>query len=261
MAEFDSFYNSVFHYRQDNGCFMVSSCLVINQFSADDFESIYAGFNAPIHALDCGQKCAPHNDWGIPFCCDISHAVPTAYTNEWQYLRAHTDLWHLWQSERPDETASLQAETPEDQVLIACLGHQQCQRNFRSITCRAFPFFPYITSAGALIGLSYYWEYEDRCWAISHLAQVTIQYQAQFITTYERFFEYMPRELENFHYHGQMMRKIFAKKQRAIPLLHRNGRAYKITPHNERLRRVDVAAFPKFGPYAIADLLRFPDEA
>jgi hypothetical protein len=56
------------------------------------------------------------------------------------------------------------------------------------------------------------------------------------------------------------MLKFFKKKRRAIPLLHRNGLAYKITPHNERLRRVDIATFPKFGPYAIADLLPFPDE-
>jgi len=233
---------------------------VSNQLSSNEFKTIYSEFSAPICALDCGQKCAPQNDWGIPFCCDIGHVVPTAYTAEWQYLRIHADLWNLWESEHPAEMARLQAETPDGQVLIACLGHQHCQRDFRSITCRAFPFFPYVTSAGILIGLSYYWVYEEYCWVISHLKQVTNQYRSQFFTIYEQIFENMPQELENFRYHSQAMRKIFQKMRRAIPLLHRNGLAYKITPHNERLRRVDIATFPKFGPYAIADLLPFPDE-
>jgi hypothetical protein len=231
------------------------------QFSSDEYKSIYEGFSAPIHELDCGHKCAPHNDWGIPFCCDIGHAVPTAYTAEWQYLVANTELWHLWNSENTDDKDNLEDKTPDDQVLISCLGHQCCQRDFRSITCRAFPFFPYMTSKGELIGLSYYWIYEERCWVISHLEQVTDQYRAQFIMTYDSIVERNPKEFENFRYHAQVMRKIFAEKKRAIPLLHRNGRAYKISPHSERLRRVDIASFSKYGPYAIADKLPFPDEA
>ncbi|MEN8172442.1 MAG: hypothetical protein ABFS03_06125 [Chloroflexota bacterium] len=227
----------------------------------NEYSEIYQGFNAPIHVLDCGKKCAPHNDFGIPFCCDTNHAVPTAYKTEWAYLSKHTNLWHLWRSDSVEDQNCLEKQTPDHQVLIACLGHQDCQRDFRSITCRAFPFFPYVTSTGKFIGLSYYWEYEERCWAISHLEQVTDEYRAQFIITYEGIFERNQQELENFHFHAQMMRKIFSKKGRAIPLLHRNGRAYKITPHNERLRRADAASFSKFGPYAIADWLPFPDEA
>lgn len=234
--------------------------LVSKQFSWDNFKTIYSKFSAPIFGMDCGKKCAPHNDWGIPFCCDIDHAVPTAYTAEWEYLRSNTDLWHLLDSENSVEAASLQSELPDGLVLIACLGHQHCQREYRSITCRSFPFFPYITSDGEFIGLSYYWEYEELCWVISHLKQVTDQYRKQVITIYESIFKHMPQEIKNFRYHSQMMRKIFNKKHRAIPLLHRNGETYKISPHNERMRRFDVAAFPKFGPYAIIDLLSFPDD-
>jgi len=233
---------------------------VSSQFSADDYINIYEGFSAPIHSLDCGNKCAPYNDFGIPFCCDTSHAVPTAYKNEWQYLKANTDLWHLWKSESVDDQNNLEKKTPDNQVLIECLGSQHCQRDFRSITCRAFPFFPYLTSTGELIGLSYYWEYEERCWVISHLDQVTEEYRTQFIKTYDTIFAGNDQELENFRYHAQMMRKKFTEKRRAIPLLHRNGQAYKISPGNERLRRVDITSFSKFGPYAIADWLPFPDE-
>ncbi len=248
------------HYRQENGSVWYPFKLVSKQFAADDFKSIYANFSTSIIDLDCGKKCGPQNDRGIPFCCDIGHAVPTAYLTEWDYLRSNTMLWRLWESKQCPETVSLQADTPVNQVLIACLGHSHCQRNFRSITCRAFPFFPYITVGGEFIGMSYYWEYEERCWVISHLQQISSQYRNQFTSIYDKIFERIPQELENFHFYSQLMRKNFNNKRRAIPLLHRNGEAYKITPKSGRMRRVNKETFSKFGPYAIADLLPFPED-
>ena len=225
-----------------------------------NFGALYERFQAPIAALNCGHKCAPYNENGVPFCCDTRHAVPTAYTAEWEYLQRNTELWHLWRSDDPDETAALQNETPKGQVLIACLGHELCQRGFRSITCRSFPFFPYIDREGGFIGISYYWEYEDRCWVISNLKVVSPEYRAEFIATYDSIFETMPEERENFRYHSMMMRRIFGRRHRAIPLLHRNGSVYKITPRNGRMRRVVVDKLPKFGPYKIAAKLPFPED-
>jgi hypothetical protein len=225
-----------------------------------DFAAIYARFRAPIAAFDCGQRCAPYNERGVPFCCDTRHAVPTAYTAEWEHLQANTDLWRRWEADDPADTARLQSQTPPGQVLIACLGHTHCQREFRSLTCRAFPFFPYLDREGAFLGLSYYWEYEDRCWVISNLQVVTREYITGFVATYDLLFERMPGERENFRHHSAVMRRIFGRRRRAIPLLHRNGRAYKVTPATGRLRSVLPEALPKFGPYAIAEELRFPDE-
>ncbi len=225
-----------------------------------EFEQLYAHFQAPITQLNCGDKCSPYNENGVPFCCDTRHAVPTAYQAEWEYLQENTDLWRPWQADDPAETARLQAQTPSGQVLIACLGHTLCQRGFRSLTCRAFPFFPYINKAGDFIGLSYYWDYEDRCWVISNLHVVTPVYRAEFIRAYDLLFERMPKEQETFAHHSGMMRRIFGRKHRAIPLLHRNGSAYKITPRNERLRKIDLESLPKFGPYKIASQLPFPGE-
>jgi hypothetical protein len=229
-------------------------------FEKDGFAGLYARFQAPIAALNCGDRCAPYNERGVPFCCDTRHAVPTAYQAEWEYLQENTDLWHAWQAEDPDETRRLQSETPPGQTLIACQGHLCCQRNFRSITCRSFPFFPYLDQEGKFLGLSYYWEYEDRCWVISNLQVVTTEYREQFIAAYETLFEQIPEERETFHHHGSEMRRIFARRGRAIPLLHRNGGFYKISPGNGRLRRVAAESLPKFGPYRIAADLPFADE-
>jgi hypothetical protein len=226
-----------------------------------DLADFYAHFNAPISAIDCGERCAPYNEGGQPFCCDTRHAVPTAYQAEWEYLRAHTDLWHAWQPADQAEWHSLNQQTPIGQVLIECQGAAYCQRGYRSITCRAFPFFPYFTRPGEFIGLSYYWTYEDRCWVINHLDVVTPDYRQEFIAAYEDLFAHLPSEIANFKHHSMIMRRIFGRQHRAIPLLHRNGAGYKITPRNGRLRRVsDKSSFPKYGPYKIAAKIPFPDE-
>lgn len=237
--------------------------------SADEVRQLYANFEAPIAALDCGQKCAPYNDGGKPFCCDICVAVPTLYQSEWDYLSARTDLWFEWKAESctdtpeeaAEEVARLTEETQGTMILAECLGPAHCQREYRGLTCRQFPFFPYIDSQGNVLGLSYYWEYEDKCWVISHLDVVTAQYRQEFLQAFETIFERIPGEFENYQFHSQVMRDEFIEKRQAIPLLHRNGDAYKISPGSERLRKVAADQFPKRGPYKLAASMPFPDEA
>jgi hypothetical protein len=233
-----------------------------------EIKKFYANFDAPIAYFDCGEKCTPHNEDGKPFCCDICHAVPTAYTCEWEYLNKNTDLWHEWKAEQctdtPEEAEAeverLSKETPDTMVLMACLGPDQCQRAFRALTCRQFPFFPYIDSQGFFLGLSTYWEYEEVCWVINHLEVVTPEYIRQFVQAFEFIFSRMPGEFKNYKTHSEVTRNELIEKKRALPLLHRNGFAYKISPQNERMRRVSVEKFPKFGPYKLAVMMPFTDE-
>ncbi len=225
-----------------------------------DFAALYARFDAPVTALDCGRKCAPYNEYGVPFCCDTAHAVPTAYAAEWDYLRLNTSLWHPWEGGDPAETEALRAETPDGQCLLECLGYQHCQREFRSVTCRAFPFFPYLTREGEFIGLSYYWQYEDRCWVISHLDAVAPEYVRQFVEAYDWILAHVPGERGNFRHHAVIMRRVFGRWHRRIPLLHRDGGVYLVTPRDGSLTPVDPRDLPKFGVYAIAAEMPFPDE-
>lgn len=230
----------------------------------EDISALYEDFQSPLSALDCGEKCAPYNERGVPFCCDTRHTVPTAYQVEWEYMKIHTDLWHLVDEQTPTilpkDVARLEAELPSDQVLVECQGYALCQRNYRVLTCRAFPFFPYIQSNGELIGLSYYWEYRHRCWIISNLHMVTPEYLAQFVLTYERIFKKMPQERDNFSYHAEEMRRSFARQKRRITLIHRDGFFCKINPANEELQRILGNRLPKFGVYEIAARLKFPDD-
>ena len=222
--------------------------------------ALYTSFAAPATALDCGEKCAPHNDYSVPFCCDSGQAVPAAYPSEWAYLQANTNLWHLWESDDEEHAVLLRQETPEGMALIACLGHEQCQRDYRSIACRSFPFFPYLIRSGEFIGLSYYWEYEDRCWLISHLDRVTRRYRDEFIQAYDTILAHHPQERENFKHYAEEMRQRFAQEKRSIPLLHRDGSIYAVSPQDEQLAPIRAEDLPKFGVYELAAEMPFADE-
>jgi len=218
-----------------------------------DMRKFYNDFNAPTTEFDCGQFCAPHNANRIPFCCDICHAVPAVYQQEWAYLLDHTDLWHEW---RGDECASdqvdpqaIRAETPAHLCLLACKGPAYCEREHRASSCRQFPFFPYITSDDRFIGLAYNWDFEDKCWVISHLDEVSDQYRKEFIDTYDQLLADWPDEYDSFYYLSEDMRAHFMKVRRRITIMHRNGGFYLVSPRSERMQKVDVMEFRKFYPY------------
>jgi hypothetical protein len=155
---------------------------------ADEIRAIYDRFDFPIARLDCGKKCAPHNLSGKPFCCDICHAIPAVYKSEWKYLKQRTELWHECHGDEcgnssDEERAYLKADTPKEMILLACLGPSRYERGFRALSCRQFPFFPYITSNYRFIGLAYEWEFESKCWVISNLSEVTGPYRDEFVRT------------------------------------------------------------------------------
>jgi len=218
-----------------------------------DIRAVYDQFDAPIAAIDCGKKCAPHNPNGVPFCCDICDAVPVAYQEEWSYLSSSTNLWHLWRGDecasQPENPADLKAETSETMLLLACLGAQHCQRTYRALSCRQFPFFPYITSDYRFLGLAYEQEFEHSCWVISNLGKVTADYRREFVGTFDALFSLWMHEMESYAIHSEKMRIQFLTQKRRIPILHRNGGYYLLSPGSERLARVKSDQLPRFGVY------------
>src|SRR6266498_2228211 len=226
----------------------------ISDLQSAEIRSIYDGFDSSIAAFDCGQKCAPHNPSGKPFCCDICHAVPAAYKSEWKYLKENTQLWHKWRGDECDNTPAdaatqLKSDTPKEMVLLACLGPSRCEREARALSCRQFPFFPYVTSDYRFIGLAYEWEFESKCWVISNLTEVTQKYRNEFVGTHDKLFALFQDQFENYAYHSEKLRTEFAWRKRRFPLLHRNGATYFVSPVSERLQRIDANRLPKFNPY------------
>lgn len=225
-----------------------------SDLTSEQIRGFYDGFDSLMVELDCGRKCAPHNPSGKPFCCDICHAVPAAYKSEWKYLEKNTDLWHKWTGKEcgntpPEEIAQLKADTPDTMLLLACLGPDRCQRAFRALSCRQFPFFPYVTSEYRFLGMTYEWEFESNCWVISNLSQVTQQYRQDFVSTYDKLFALFQKEFEHYATHSERMRAEFARRRKRFPLLHRNGGFFLVSAASEQLSPVEAAHLPRFGVY------------
>ena len=224
------------------------------------FKELYQEFSLPLSGIDCGEKCGPFNDYGVPVCCDIKLVVPSAYDLEWEYLQAETELWHLWQGSGAIEQEELIQDVQPGQQLLQCLGHQSCQRSYRSITCRAFPFYPYLDRAGNLLGLAYYREFRDQCWIISNLSVVTAEYKEQFHRTFEKLFQRYPDTKENFLHFSGYMRGQVADAGENLTLLDFSGRVFRVNPISEQVREISYRDLENYGPFGIIKDLIFPDE-
>jgi len=226
----------------------------MSDFASGQIRDLYGNFDSPIASFDCGKKCAAHNPTGKPFCCDICHAVPAAYKSEWSYLKRNTGLWHKWRGSEcsnntRDDIARIKGDTPNTMLLLACLGPSKCQRDFRALSCRQFPFFPYVTSGYRFVGLSVEWGFESKCWVISNMSQVSRRYREEFVDTFDRIFALFQGEFDGYAFHSERMRNEFIKQKRRIPLLHRNGKFYLISPATESLNLISSDQLPTFGPY------------
>ena len=224
------------------------------------FKELYQEFSLPLSGIDCGEKCGPYNDYGVPVCCDIEIVVPAAYDLEWEYLKAETELWHLWRGSGSIGQEELIRDVQPGQQLLQCLGHQSCQRTFRSITCRAFPFYPYLDSTGNLLGLAYYREYRDQCWIISNLSVVKAEYKEQFQRAFEKIFQRYPDTKENFLHFSGYMREQAADASEGLTLLDFAGQVLMVNPISEQVREISFRDLESYGPFGIIKELAFPDE-
>ena len=215
--------------------------------SEDLFRELYDKFQAPISRFECGSKCAPHNG-GEPVCCSTQHAVPVVDKAEWRVLRSRSDLWHRF---KPYDAATrhIVEELPTTCMAVECKGARHCERENRSLSCRAFPFFPYIDRQGAFIGLSYYWVFEDRCWVISNLQVVDSKFVREFVDAYDFLIASDKQEYEGFRDHSISMRRVFSRWNRFIPLISRDGGYFKVMPKTGRVLPCDPAKFPMHAPY------------
>lgn len=213
----------------------------------EEYESLYAGFESPLSKFDCGQYCAPHNG-GQPVCCSTTHCIPVVRRDEWKFLESRTDLWHKYKPQTNAEK-KIKDELPRDILLIECKGAALCERENRSLSCRAFPFFPYITKEYEFVGLTYYWHFEDLCWVVSNMQIVEPEFVREFVSTFELLFRRIPGELEVFRDYSATMRRAFSRMKRTIPMIGRDGGFFEVIPSTGEIRPAAVEKFPKHGPY------------
>ncbi len=224
------------------------------------FQVLYQGFSLPLSEIDCGQKCGPHNEYGVPVCCDIGLLIPTAFKTEWEYLQENTDLWHQWEGISTPEGKKILLEMQPEQVALQCLGHQQCQRHYRTITCRSFPFYPYLNDTGSFIGLAYFHEYREQCWILSNLSLVTLEYKQQFQNTYNRIFGLYREIRKVFQEFSSYMRTVAISEDDKLILLKFDGRVFSIKASNEITKELSYTDLETYGPFKTMKEFVFPDE-
>ena len=223
------------------------------------FEELYQGFPSALSEIDCGLKCGPHNDRGVPVCCDIRLTIPSAYESEWEFLQERTDLWRPWSSSN-DPDNPFEDEIQDGQVLLQCQGHEKCQRPYRTLTCRAFPFFPYLDSRGDFLGLAYYPDYRESCWMISNLELVTNQYRREFRQAYLEIFTRFPTSREIFARYAAFVRTETASQGEQITVLDFADGVFLVDPDSEEITPIDYSDLQAYGVFAVTREMQFPDE-
>ncbi len=213
------------------------------------FARIHDGFTASIsEAYDCGRICAPLNE-GEPVCCSTQNAIPVVEKSEYQLLRARTKMWRKF---KPYDAASREIvdELADTCTAIECKGAAQCERKHRTLACRAFPFYPYFTKEREIVGLSYYWIFEDRCWVISHLDIIEQPFIDQILEAYAVVFKHDEAEEDAFFDHSANMRRVFSRQNRAIPVITPQRELLKVLPKSGgKLVQAEWQEFPKLGPF------------
>ena len=225
-----------------------------------NFGIIYQGFSAPITGIDCGEKCGPYNDYGVPVCCDISQVIPSAFQEEWIYLEARTELWRVWEGSSTQEGKELLRGLECGQIPLQCQGHRYCQRQFRTITCRAFPFLPYLNKNGKWIGFTYYPDYREQCWIISHLSLVNMEYKQEFLKCFQEIFIRYPKMKENYLDYSVHLRGLSHSEEFDLVYLDFNDRVFRVDPSADLPEEITYDDLPSFGPFKISKDLIFPDE-
>lgn len=218
------------------------------RITPQDFASLYSQYNANLAFVDCGRKCAPLNN-GQPVCCSTENAIPVVDKAEFKLLKSRTDLWFGY---KPNDAASRKIvnELTDNACAVECKGAAFCERDNRTIACRSFPFYPYLDKTGKFIGLTYYWDFEDRCWIISNMQVVERKFVVEMVAAFERIFKLDPEEYETMRDHSATMRRVFSRKNKIIPVIHRDGGYFKIKPRNKgELTPCTPDDFKKFGPY------------
>lgn len=217
------------------------------KLTVDDIQSLYDGFTAPVSRFDCGRMCAPLNN-GEPVCCSTQNAVPVVHKVEFELLKPRTDIWSKF---KPYDYATRQIvdELTSDCMAIQCKGGRFCERDNRTLACRGFPFFPYLTRERQFIGVGTYWVFEDRCWMMSNLEIVDRVFVEQFVTTYEELFKKDQTEFKTYVDFSASARRVFSRWKRPLPLLGRQGELLIVEPSTGAVRPGRKKDYPKVTPF------------
>jgi hypothetical protein len=212
-----------------------------------DYAVLFDKFTANISRYDCGKYCAALNG-GQPVCCTTDHAIPIVDKTEFALLKSRTDLWFPYVV-KDAQARKLLSDLHKTTCAIECKGAAFCERENRTLACRTFPFYPYITRENEVIGLATYWTFEDRCWLMSNFQVVERKFVKQFIEAFQYVFDRDDLEWESMRNNSAHHRRQFTKQNRIIPLIGKDGGFFKVMPRSGEVRPARIEEFKKIGPY------------
>lgn len=217
------------------------------QLTAREFASIYERFSAPVTRFDCGRKCAPLNK-GEPVCCSTQHAVPVVDVPEFKLLQSRSDLWRRF---KPYDAATRKIvdDLPKGCAAVECKGVRHCERDNRSLACRAFPFFPYMTKEKVFVGLAVYWVFNDRCWLMSNLGLVDKAFVDEFVEVFDEILAKDKGEFDTFVAESASSRRVHSRLGLPLVIIARSGELMRVDPTTGAIRPHRGKAAPKYGPF------------
>ena len=189
-----------------------------------DWERIYKAFMLTAIKDDCGKLCAPDED-DIPICCNEERALPVLYKSEYDFVIKRTKMWKKLKPRTATEKKIVE-ETDDDNVYVRCRGHKACDRDYRGITCRIFPFYPYLNLDGELLGLCYNYAVDDDCWLVDKPEIVEREYIERTLEFWEFIFERMPEEKELFMEESTNLRRLKSRQKKQVIVMTPNGFYY-----------------------------------
>jgi len=200
-----------------------------------DYADIYKRLQAPISKVyDCGKKCSPFNG-GEPVCCTTTHAIPIVEHSEYQLLKSRSRMWQPYKPQTAADRAEVADLVGSDCRAVACQGARHCERDNRSMACRTFPFFPYFSPAGDLVGLATYWTFEGQCWVISNITIVERPFVEEMIDAHEMLFAKDSDWRDTYRQQSATMRRVYSRKGERFPVIGRDGGYFWVLPKSDGL--------------------------
>ena len=181
-----------------------------------DWERLYAEFTASVIDGDCATLCRRGPD-GLGACCDGARLTLIVFRDELAWARQRTRGWRGGRPRTPAERKGVAAWA--DHVAWArCLRPRQCDRPYRSLTCRLFPLEPHLDAAGGFLGLTNVYEAARLCPLIRRQLPVRQAFVDQSAAVWRQILAAYPEERACYVRASRQLRSRFARHGRAIRL-------------------------------------------
>lgn len=162
-------------------------------FDSETYRDIYKNFIEPPLSIDCGKLCREQT--GFPLCC--SKIIPVLYISEFLHLSSETEIWIKAENENLVDKKFHSMIRQGIEMVIPCnYPGFVCQREIRPISCRTFPFLPFINNIGKVTGL--YLRSDFHCPLYLHLELINKEFIRQSAWYWEFLFSKSIREFENY---------------------------------------------------------------